>query len=49
MPFGRAPDLEVDGTIIAGSVNILRFLGMKFGKNRMTYNILMLQIPAKQE
>ena len=32
MPFGRAPVLEVDGTKIAGSVNILRFLGRKFGK-----------------
>ena len=32
MPFGRAPVLEVDGTKIAGSLNILRFLGRKFGK-----------------
>ena len=32
MPFGRAPVLEVDGTMIAGSTNILRYLGMKFGK-----------------
>ena len=32
MPFGRAPVLEVDGTMIAGSVNILRYLGKKFGK-----------------
>ena len=32
MPFGRAPVLEVDGTKIAGSINILRFLGRKFGK-----------------
>ena len=31
-PFGRAPILEVDGTKIAGSINILRFLGKKFGK-----------------
>ena len=27
MPFGRAPVLEVDGTRIAGSMNILRHLG----------------------
>ena len=32
MPFGRAPSLEVDGTMITGSLNILRYLGMKFGK-----------------
>ena len=32
MPFGRAPVLEVDGTKIAGSINMLRFLGKKFGK-----------------
>ena len=31
-PFGRVPVLEVDGTKIAGSINILRFLGRKFGK-----------------
>ena len=31
MPFGRAPVLEVDGTKIAGSMNILRHLGAKFG------------------
>ena len=31
-PFERAPVLEVDGTKIAGSINILRFLGRKFGK-----------------
>ena len=29
MPFGRAPVLEVDGTRIAGSMNILRHLGAK--------------------
>jgi len=32
MPFGRAPVLEVDGTKIAGSMNILRYLGITFGK-----------------
>jgi len=32
MPFGRAPVLEVDGTMIAGAVNILRYLGNKFGE-----------------
>ena len=32
MPFGRAPVLEVDGTKIAGSINILRYLGAKFGE-----------------
>jgi len=32
MPFGRAPVLEVDGTMIAGSINILRYLGNKFGE-----------------
>ena len=32
MPFGRAPDLAVDGTLISGSLNILRYLGVKFGK-----------------
>ena len=32
MPFGRAPVLEVDGTKIAGSLNILRYLGITFGK-----------------
>ena len=31
-PFGRAPVLEVDGTKIAGSINILKFLGKRFGK-----------------
>ena len=31
-PFGRVPVLEVDGTKIAGSINILRFLGKRFGK-----------------
>ena len=31
MPFGRAPVLEVDGTKIAGSMNILRHLEAKFG------------------
>ncbi|XP_065898846.1 hematopoietic prostaglandin D synthase-like [Dysidea avara] len=31
MPFGRAPVLEVDGTKIAGSLNILRYLGITFG------------------
>ena len=34
MPFGRAPDLAVDGTLIAGSANILRYLGVKFGKEK---------------
>ena len=32
-PFGRMPFLEADGTKIAGSLNILRYLGIKFGKN----------------
>ena len=31
MLFGRAPVLEIDGTKIAGSMNILRHLGAKFG------------------
>ncbi|XP_065898847.1 glutathione S-transferase-like [Dysidea avara] len=31
MPFGRAPDLDVDGTVIAGCMNILRYLGITFG------------------
>ena len=33
MPFGLAPVLEVDGTKIGGAVNILRYLGIKFGKH----------------
>ena len=33
MPFGRAPVLDADGTKIAGSANILRYVGEKFGKN----------------
>ena len=32
MPFGRGPVLEVDGTMIAGSIYILRYLGNKFGE-----------------
>lgn len=32
MPFERVPVLEVDGTMIAGSINILRYLGTKFGE-----------------
>ena len=32
MPFGRVPVLEVDGTMIAGSINILRYVGTKFGE-----------------
>ena len=32
MPFGVSPVLEVDGTKISGSLNILRYLGEKFGK-----------------
>ena len=35
MPFGRAPVLEVDGTMVAGSMNILRYLGNKFGEDCM--------------
>ncbi|XP_065898853.1 glutathione S-transferase 1-like [Dysidea avara] len=30
-PFGRSPYLEVDGTKVAGSLNIARYLGEKFG------------------
>ena len=37
MPFGVSPVLEVDGTKISGSVNILRYLGEKFGKNIFGY------------
>jgi len=33
MPFLHVPVLEVDGTKVAGNLNILRFLGRKFGKN----------------
>ena len=33
MPFGISPVLEVDGTKLSGSVNIVRYLGIKFGKN----------------
>ena len=32
MPFGHVPVLEVDGTRVAGSMNILRYLGRKYGK-----------------
>ena len=32
MPFGYVPVVEVDGMMIAGSINILRYLGAKFGE-----------------
>ena len=32
MPFGISPVLEVDDTKISGSLNILRYLGERFGK-----------------
>jgi len=31
-PFERVPVLDVDGTEISGSINIVRYLGMTFGK-----------------
>ena len=37
MPFGRVPVLEVDGIKIGGEVNILRWLGAKFGKHQWFY------------
>ena len=40
MPFGRVPVLEVDGTKIAGGINILRFLGKRFGKYETCYSIV---------
>ena len=33
MPFRILPVFEVDGTKLCGSINILRYLGAKFGKN----------------
>jgi len=31
-PFERVPVLDIDGTEIAGSINIIRYLGITFGK-----------------
>jgi len=31
-PFGLCPYLEVDGTKISGSINIMMYLGEKFGE-----------------
>ena len=31
-PFERVPTLDVDGTEISESINIVRYLGMTFGK-----------------
>lgn len=40
MPFGISPVLEVDGTKIGGGENILRYLGLKFGKNTIVVMII---------
>ena len=49
MPFGVSPVLEVDGTKISGSVNILRYLGEKFGENIFMHYIDQIYVVVAEE
>jgi len=39
-PFEVIPVLEVDGTKLSGSANIVRYLGIKFGEFYYVFKII---------